>query len=318
MKLTLSIAVLLMLVAVPQLARAGDPSASIEDQKEKMLEADHDTVVIRDIEAERKMAREQALVQEQVEKEASTRLEQVRQQRSNAVDQAKGEVAAYEQRRKNAEKSTKQYNDESAKLSAEIKKIEDQTAAALQKTKDAEGIMNAGKEEIRLMRERKAQLEPQNRAAITAETQADAQIGRLREEYARVTADLKDLEARLAQHEADTKRKQAMIGVGQSKVSGLIAKENQIKAQLGIPDRTAQSVVSTVTPAAAHQMPMPETVVEKPAPVKTTVAKAAIVAGAKGMMKDSVPSASKANMADGKDSSSACSDSSALGSCAAK
>ncbi len=226
-----------------------EQQANIKNNKEAELEADHDVVQIRDLEAEKKMAKEQALLQEQSQRSSQARLESVRAQRQTVLSKAKEEIANYESRRRDAEKVSAANSKEANKLQEEIKKTEESLAKAQKAANDAVAIMAAGKEELAAAREKRIKLEQQNRDALYAQTKAEGEMQRLREEWKRVNASIKDLENRIQSNEAEARKKSAMIAEGARKVAAQQARESQLKNQLGIKD--APMVAANPLPVAA-------------------------------------------------------------------
>lgn len=225
-----------------------DSQAIIKENKELELEADHETVQIRDLEAEKKMAKEQALVKEQIKKESEKRLEIVKTQRENTLEKAKEDIANWEARRKDAERIHKMNSQEIAKHQAEIKKLEDSVTLAQKLAKDAQDIMVAGREELAVAKTKKDQLEQQNKEAIYAQTKAQGEMQRLRDEWKRVNESIKDLETRVQANQAEAHKREQMIAEGTRKVAAAQAKETALKTQLGIKE-TQVAVSNSKAPA---------------------------------------------------------------------
>src|SRR5437868_4380070 len=131
---------LIILSGIPVFAWA-DISAAINDSVEKELEADHENLQGFDLDGELQMAKEQALVQEQVSRDSSNRLEAAKKGREKIQKKAEARLPVYEDRRKRAEYDANKANKQRDQLLNEIQLVQKKLDNALKRAKDKEDLL---------------------------------------------------------------------------------------------------------------------------------------------------------------------------------
>ena len=167
------------------------------DQREKELDVETETLQIHDLEAERKLAAEEAKRQEQEEKSLQAKLEQVKQKKESVLERSKKEIAVSEGRRIRAEEQQKVYHASIKKIQNEIKKIEAQIEKASLEAKRADGLAETGRGELASAKTKRDSLVKEYKEKFASSLKAKLEARRLKAEYQKVVNQNQKIEKNL-------------------------------------------------------------------------------------------------------------------------